>query len=103
MLFDPASRGRYATDASIYQIEPVGVVVPRDETDLARGARRRARRGVPRCCRAAPAPRSAARPWARRWSIDLTKHLNNVVDFDKDARDGHGRSPASCSTSSTPG
>ena len=34
VLFDRASRGRYATDASIYQIEPVGVVVPRDETDL---------------------------------------------------------------------
>ena len=35
VLFDVASRGRYSTDASIYQIEPVGVVVPRDETDLA--------------------------------------------------------------------
>ena len=34
VLFDSASRGRYSTDASIYQIEPVGVVVPRDETDL---------------------------------------------------------------------
>ena len=28
VLFDAASRGRYATDASIYQIEPLGVVVP---------------------------------------------------------------------------
>ena len=27
--FDAATRGRYSTDASIYQIEPVGVVVPR--------------------------------------------------------------------------
>ncbi len=33
VLFDAASRGRYATDASIYQIEPVGVVVPRNEND----------------------------------------------------------------------
>ena len=32
--FDAFTRGRYATDASIYQIEPVGIVVPRDETDL---------------------------------------------------------------------
>ena len=31
VLFDAASRGRYATDASIYQIEPIGVVVPRTE------------------------------------------------------------------------
>jgi len=31
VLFDPVSRGRYATDASIYQIEPIGVVLPRTE------------------------------------------------------------------------
>jgi FAD/FMN-containing dehydrogenase/Fe-S oxidoreductase len=29
VLFDAGSRGRYATDASIYQVIPVGVVVPR--------------------------------------------------------------------------
>src|SRR5690348_4864487 len=29
VLFDSASRGRYATDASIYQIMPIGVVIPR--------------------------------------------------------------------------
>jgi len=29
VLFDAASRGRYSTDASIYQVAPVGVVVPR--------------------------------------------------------------------------
>jgi FAD/FMN-containing dehydrogenase len=34
VLFDAASRGRYSTDASIYQIEPIGVVVPRDEADV---------------------------------------------------------------------
>src|SRR5688572_9967037 len=33
VLFDAASRGRYSTDASIYQVEPIGVVVPRDEED----------------------------------------------------------------------
>ena len=34
VLFDAASRGRYATDASIYQITPIGVVVPRDQADV---------------------------------------------------------------------
>ena len=29
VLFDRFSRGRYATDASFYQIMPIGVVVPR--------------------------------------------------------------------------
>jgi FAD/FMN-containing dehydrogenase/Fe-S oxidoreductase len=34
VLFDDFSRGRYSTDASIYQIRPIGVVVPHDEADL---------------------------------------------------------------------
>ncbi len=34
VLFDAFSRGRYATDASIYQIEPVGVLVPRRWDDV---------------------------------------------------------------------
>ena len=29
VLFDAAARGRYATDASIYQIMPLGVFVPK--------------------------------------------------------------------------
>ena len=37
VLFDRASRGRYSTDASIYQVEPVGIVVPRTE-EAARAA-----------------------------------------------------------------
>ena len=31
VLFDRASRGRYSTDASIYQVEPIGIAVPRSE------------------------------------------------------------------------
>jgi hypothetical protein len=44
--FDAASRGRYATDASIYQIMPVGVFVPTTPEDVATASagRRRARR-----------------------------------------------------------
>ena len=34
VMFDAASRGRYATDASIYQIMPVGVFVPTNERDI---------------------------------------------------------------------
>ena len=29
VYFDPFNRGRYATDASHYQMMPVGVVIPR--------------------------------------------------------------------------
>ncbi len=34
LLFSPADRGRYATDASIYQIMPVGVFAPRTSEDV---------------------------------------------------------------------
>ena len=34
VLFDPFTRGRYATDASIYQIMPAGVVIPRTIEDV---------------------------------------------------------------------
>ena len=33
-LFDEFSRGRYSTDASLYQIKPVGVVLPKDQNDV---------------------------------------------------------------------
>src|SRR5713226_8409739 len=36
VLFDRFSRGRYATDASHYQMMPVGVVVPRTVEDAER-------------------------------------------------------------------
>ena len=86
MLFDAGSRGRYSTDASIYQIEPVGVVVPKTDEDARRRFPRSRSTRACRCCRAAAARRSAARPSAKRSSSTSRKHLNQVVAFDKDAR-----------------
>ncbi len=57
VLFDPASRGRYATDASIYQIMPVGVLVPKSDRDVADRARDR-----PRARRAGAAARRRHEP-----------------------------------------
>jgi FAD/FMN-containing dehydrogenase/Fe-S oxidoreductase len=34
VLFSPADRGRYATDASIYQVIPIGVLVARNSEDV---------------------------------------------------------------------
>ena len=47
VLFDAFSRGRYSTDASIYQIEPVGVVIPRDSLDIGRSIDIAREAGVP--------------------------------------------------------
>ena len=43
--FDRISRALYSTDASVYQIEPQGVVVPRSRDDLIRIVQICARRG----------------------------------------------------------
>ena len=85
VLFDAASRGRYATDASIYQITPVGVVVPRDQADLRRALE------VARAHKAAVLARGAGtsqcgQTVAPALVVDTSKWLNNVVDFDAEAR-----------------
>ena len=41
--FDTMTRLLYATDASIYQVEPIGVVFPRDPGDVQAGRRPLAR------------------------------------------------------------
>ena len=47
VLFDAFDRGRYSTDASIYQVEPIGVVIPRTEEDLSKIIAVAADEGVP--------------------------------------------------------
>ncbi|WP_422015595.1 FAD-binding and (Fe-S)-binding domain-containing protein [Reyranella sp.] len=85
VLFDRASRGRYSTDASIYQIEPVGVVIPRDEADLALAV------DVARDAKAAILPRGAGtsqcgQTVGEALVIDCSKYLREVVGFDKAKR-----------------
>src|SRR5947207_578803 len=45
--FDSTSRRLYSTDASIYQIEPLGVVIPRTTADLQAVVQVAAEAGVP--------------------------------------------------------
>ena len=45
--FDDVTRGLYSTDASIYQIEPVGVVIPARDEDVAATLALCAEAGVP--------------------------------------------------------
>ncbi|MDH3562578.1 MAG: FAD-binding protein, partial [Gammaproteobacteria bacterium] len=47
VLFDAFSRGRYSTDASIYQIEPIGIVLPRHEQDVVRAIQIAGEEGIP--------------------------------------------------------
>ena len=81
VLFDAASRGRYSTDASIYQIEPIGVVVPRT-AEAARAAIAIAvEQGVPILPRGAGSSQCGQAVGAAL-VIDHTKHLHQVIDLD---------------------
>ena len=81
VLFDAASRGRYATDASIYQVEPLGVVVPRTE-EAARGAiALAAAEGAPLLPRGAGSSQ-CGQAVGQALVIDHTKFLNRIVEID---------------------
>ena len=85
VLFDAASRGRYSTDASIYQIEPVGVVVPATEEDALAAFHIAVDEGVPVLARGGGTSQCGQTVGAAL-IIDHSKHLNQVVAFDRDAR-----------------
>ena len=81
ILFDRASRGRYSTDASIYQLEPIGIVVPRTE-EAARGAIAIAsEEGVPLLPRGAGSSQ-CGQAVGEALVIDHTKYLNRVLEVD---------------------
>ena len=83
--FDTFTRGRYATDASFYQMLPFGVVVPRtmDEALRALAICRDAGRIV--------TPRGGGTSQCGQTVnngivIDLSKHLNRIVSLDAENR-----------------
>lgn len=85
VLFDAFSRGRYSTDASLYQIMPIGVVVPRDEADVSAAIAIAADQGVPILPRGAGTSQNG-QAIGRALLIDGTRHLNKVIDFDAERR-----------------
>ncbi len=81
VLFDAASRGRYATDASIYQIEPVGVFVPKSEDDVATALQIAATHKVPVLPRGGGTSQCGQTVGAAL-VIDNTKNLREVTALD---------------------
>ncbi len=85
VLFDAFSRGRYSTDASIYQIEPVGVVVPRGDADIARTIEIAAEAQVPVLARGGGTSQ-CGQTVGEAIVVDVSKHLDRVLEFDAEAR-----------------
>jgi len=85
VLFSRADRGRYATDASIYQVEPVGVIVPRTTADVAAALSVAREFGVPVLPRGGGTSQ-CGQTVNRALVVDCTKHLRRVLDVDAGAR-----------------
>src|SRR5215469_12835884 len=85
VLFDAASRGRYSTDASIYQIEPMGVVVPRDREDVAAAIGIAREEGIPVLPRGGGTSQ-CGQTVGRALVIDCSKHMNSVLAVDVENR-----------------
>jgi FAD/FMN-containing dehydrogenase/Fe-S oxidoreductase len=85
VLFDVYSRGRYSTDASIYQIEPIGVVIPKTERDAQIALQIALEECIPVLPRGGGTSQCGQTVGAAL-VIDSSKHLNQIVSFDKDAR-----------------
>ena len=86
VLFDTYSRGRYSTDASIYQIEPIGVVVPRNEEAARIALQVAVDEGVPILPRGAGTSQCGQSVGAAL-IIDCSRSLNAVTEFDAERRE----------------
>jgi FAD/FMN-containing dehydrogenase/Fe-S oxidoreductase len=83
--FDTFSRVLYSTDASIYQIVPLGVVVPADEDDLATAIRIAAETQTPVLARGGGTS-LAGQAIGRAIILDCSKYLNRILSLDPAAR-----------------
>src|SRR5207247_10529737 len=77
--FDPVSRLLYSTDASMYQVEPIGVVMPRDADDVQAAVE------VARRHEVALLPRGGGTSLTgqtvnRALVLDFTGHMNRVLE-----------------------
>jgi FAD/FMN-containing dehydrogenase/Fe-S oxidoreductase len=84
VYFDKSTRGLYSTDASLYQIEPLGVVVPRTAEDVVAAVSIAAEERI------AVLPRGAATSLSGQTVgtgivIDFSKYLNRIAIVDRDA------------------
>jgi FAD/FMN-containing dehydrogenase/Fe-S oxidoreductase len=83
--FDDTSRRLYSTDASIYQIRPLGVVIPRTQQDLATAVQIAMEMRVPVTPRGGGTSLSG-QSIGPGLIIDCSKYLNNILSVDAESR-----------------
>ena len=81
--FDEMTRVLYSTDASIYQIEPVGVVIPRDADDVVAVIETANRYGVPVLPRGGGTS-LAGQTVGHAVVIDFSKYMRHIVEVNSE-------------------
>ena len=85
VLFDAFTRGRYSTDASIYQIEPLGVVVAKDKGDIAAAIQIAREEGVPVLPRGGGTSQ-CGQTVNRALVVECSKYMQGVGEVDTASR-----------------
>jgi len=85
VYFDRTTRGMYATDASIYQIVPLGVVVPRTAADVEAAIAIAREHGVPVTARGGGTSQ-CGQTVNSGLIVDVSRYLREIVALDAGAR-----------------
>ncbi len=83
--FDRTSRMLYSTDASNYQIEPIGVIIPKSTDDVQAAVELAASHGVPILPRGGGSS-LAGQTVGAALVIDFSKYLSRVLEIDSENR-----------------
>ena len=81
VLFDNFSRGQYATDASIYQMIPKGVVVPKNSSDIEKVINLGRKEGISLLARGGGTSQSG-QTVNNSVVLDNSKFLNKIIEID---------------------
>jgi FAD/FMN-containing dehydrogenase/Fe-S oxidoreductase len=82
---DLASRILYSTDASIYQIEPLGIVIPRTQSDLQAAVELAAKYRIPILPRGSGSS-LAGQAIGDALIIDCSRWLDNIIEINPDSK-----------------
>ena len=83
--FDPVYRAMHCTDASVYQIMPLGVVMPKTTDDVVEVVKLCERHGASITARGGGTSQ-AGQAIGAGLQLDFSKHMNHVLDLDVENR-----------------
>ncbi|MEQ3710269.1 MAG: FAD-binding and (Fe-S)-binding domain-containing protein, partial [Tateyamaria sp.] len=81
VMFDSFSRGRYATDASLYQMMPIGVMSPKSEDDISAALDITAEQSVPLLARGGGTSQ-CGQTVNTALVLDNTQYFNDILELD---------------------